>query len=72
MEPELKKLLDEGRLLIITSFDKSTKRVTEETAEIRNKMMIELADCITVGYASAGGKLEKLLMASNKSIEKVG
>jgi len=33
--------------------------------------MIELADCITVGYASTGGKLEKLLMASNKSIEKV-
>lgn len=72
LEPELKKLLDEGRLLIITPFDKSTKRVTERTAEIRNKMMIEFADCITVGYASTGGQLEKLLRATNKSIERIG
>ena len=51
LEPELKKPIDEGRLLIITPFDKVTKRVTEQTAELRNKMMIELADNITVGYA---------------------
>lgn len=72
LEPELQKLLDEGRLLIIAPFDKSTKRVTEQTAEIRNKMMIELADCITVGYTSTGGQLEKLLISTNKSIERIG
>ena len=71
LEPELKKPIDEGRLLIITPFDKLTKRVTEQTAELRNKMMIELADNITVGYASAGGQLEKLLYMTNKLIIKI-
>jgi len=68
LEPELQKPLEEGRLLIITPFDKSTKRVTELTAEIRNKLMVELADSITVGYASPGGQLEKVLSSVIKSI----
>lgn len=71
LEPELQKPIHEGRILIITPFDKSTKRVTEQTAELRNKMMIELADNITVGYASAGGQLEKLLTMINKPINKI-
>lgn len=71
LEPEFEKLIEQGRLLIITPFDKTTKRVTEQTAELRNKMMIELADSITVGYTSAGGKLEKLLKMTNKPIIKI-
>ena len=67
-EPELVKSVEEGRILIISPFDKSVKRVTEQTAEIRNKMMIELADKITVGYASEGGKLELLLKTTEKEI----
>ena len=58
IEPEFQKPLEQGRLLIITPFDKKVKRVTEQTAATRNKMMIELADNITVGYASIGGQLE--------------
>ena len=68
IEPEFKKPLEQGRLLIITPFDKSVKRVSEQTAEIRNKMMIELADSLTVGHASEGGKLESLLKTTNKEI----
>lgn len=68
LEPELQKPLEEGRLLIITPFDRSTKRVTELTAEVRNKMMVELADSITVGYASSGGQLEKVLSSVIKPI----
>ena len=68
IEPELVKPLEEGRILIISPFDKSVRRVTEQTAEIRNKMMIELADKITVGYASEGGKLETLLKTTKKEI----
>lgn len=71
-EPELQLPLIESRLLIVSPFEKSVKRVTKQTAEIRNKMMIEVADCITVGYASTGGQLEKLLMLTNKSIERIG
>ena len=68
IEPELIKPLEQGRILIISPFDKTVKRVTEQTAEIRNKMMIELANNITVGYASKGGKLETLLKTTKKEI----
>lgn len=61
IEPELKKTLDENRLLIISPFDESVKRVTEETAMKRNEMMIELADEVVVGYLSQVGNLSKLL-----------
>ncbi len=61
VEAELKKPLDQGRLLIITPFDASVKRVTTATAAIRNRMMIEIADKVVVGYASPGGKLDMLL-----------
>lgn len=71
IEPEFQKPLEQGRLLIITPFDKKVKRVTEQTAATRNKMMIELADNITVGYASIGGQLEKLLSLKEKSIIRI-
>ncbi len=61
VEAELKKPLDQGRLLIITPFDASVKRVTTATAAIRNRMMIEIADKVVVGYASPGGQLDMLL-----------
>lgn len=61
LEPELQQAMDEGRLLLITPFDETVKRVTEKTAAIRNQMMIELADEAVVGFASEGGKLKKLL-----------
>ncbi len=68
IDPELIKPLEKGRILIISPYNKTVKRVTEHTAEIRNKMMIELADDITVGYASEGGKLETLLKTTVKEI----
>lgn len=71
LEPELQKPFDDGRLLIISPFDKSTKRVTELTAEIRNKMMVDLADTITVGYSSPGGQLEKLLSSVTKPVNRI-
>ena len=43
----------------------------ESTSKIRNKMMIELADNITIGYASEGGKLESLLKTTEKEIKKL-
>jgi predicted Rossmann fold nucleotide-binding protein DprA/Smf involved in DNA uptake len=61
IEPEFIKPLEQGRLLIITPFSETNTRVTEQTATIRNQLMIKLADNITVGSLSKGGKLEKLL-----------
>jgi predicted Rossmann fold nucleotide-binding protein DprA/Smf involved in DNA uptake len=61
LEPELRKPLEEGRLLIISPFDESISRVTSDTAQIRNKLMLQLADKIVIGHASSGGQLEDLL-----------
>lgn len=61
-DPVLQESLNQGRLLIISPFTKDVKRVSERTAIIRNQMMIQLADQISVGYASPGGQLEKLLL----------
>ena len=61
VEPELLKPVEEGRLLIITSFEKTIKQVTRETAEKRNRFMIEIADEIVTGHASKGGMLERLI-----------
>jgi len=61
IEPELKKQIDQGRLLIISPFPVEVKRVTEETSEIRNKVMIEMADSVVVGFANESGTLQKTL-----------
>lgn len=72
LEPEFEKPLEQGRLLIITPFDKSVKRVSSQNAQTRNQLMTDLADQITIGYASPGGQLEKLLNATtSKQINKI-
>lgn len=71
LEPEFQKAIEQNRLLIITPFDKSVKRVTEQTAQTRNQLMIDLADKITVGYASKDGQLDELLKRTNKAITKI-
>ena len=67
IEPALQKHFEEGRLLIVTPFGKEVKRVTEETAAVRNKMMIDMADEIVIGFAGEGGGVSKLLQASSGS-----
>ncbi len=68
IESEFKSELEKGRLLIVTPFVKETKRITTETATIRNQLMIDLADSITVGFISKAGNLYKLLKQSKKVI----
>lgn len=66
-DPEWLELLENGRLLIVTPFDEAVTRVSSATASRRNQFMIEMADEVVVGYAGAGGNLEKLLRTINKS-----
>ena len=68
IEPELQKPFDEGRILFITPFEKKIIRVTEQTANERNKMMIKIADEIVCGHVSGSGMLESLLKGSQKRI----
>lgn len=68
LEPELQQALHAGRLLIISPFDETVKRVTEKTAAIRNQMMVELADEVVVGFASEGGNLKRMLQEQSVSL----
>ena len=68
-QPDIKARLDKGNLLIISPFDESVTAVTPQTCLIRNKLIIELADRIVVGYASPDGEISKLLMSTSKPFE---
>lgn len=68
LDPEIQQAVEKNRLLIIAPFTKETKRVTENTAVIRNKLMIDLADSITVGHITIGGHLEGQLKDTKKQI----
>jgi len=61
IDTDLKAAVDTGRLLIVTPFKDRIKRVTTETAEQRNRFMIELADEVVIGFASTGGMLESMI-----------
>lgn len=71
LEPELQQPLEQGRLLIITPFAKTVKRVTETTAQKRNELMMNLADHITIGFASEGGTLDLLIKRIDKPINRI-
>ncbi|MFH0939193.1 MAG: hypothetical protein V1899_07930 [Planctomycetota bacterium] len=58
---DLKAAVNDGRLLIVTPFENNVKRVTLETAEKRNRFMIELADDVVIGYADKDGMVERLM-----------
>lgn len=68
IEPGLQRSFDEGLLLFITPFEKKVIRVTEKTAAVRNKMMIEMADKIVIGHVSEKGNLVKQLENVGKEI----
>ena len=51
-------LLQEGRLLLLSPFGEKTKRVTVDTANIRNEFVAALAERVFVTYATPGSKTE--------------
>lgn len=71
IDPTIKQALDQGRVLIISPFENEVKRITSKTAIVRNQLMIDLADNITVGFINERGNLSKLLNFTNKKIIKV-
>jgi len=66
-----KKGLTDGRLLVLSPFVPSVRRVTKQTAQHRNRFVAALADRILVPYASPGGEIEALChecAAAGKSV----
>lgn len=60
-DKEIEQALNDNRLLIVSPFDESVKRITKETSIKRNELMTEIADEIFVAYASSKGKLIQLI-----------
>ena len=58
---DIKKALEQNRLLIISSFDENITRVTRDTAKKRNQEMISMCSKIVVAYATPNGQLDSLL-----------
>jgi len=54
------KLVDDGRLLIISSFDNKITRPTSQTAIKRNQLIAEISDKIFIPYSNDNGNLSHL------------
>jgi len=64
--PEWRKLLTDGRLLIVSAFAASAHRVTAELAGERNKFVAALADQAFIAHATSGGQIEAIAIALRK------
>ena len=61
----------EGRLLMVTPFPDTERRITTETATIRNRLVADLATAVFVAHAAPGSKMEALcrdILADGKSL----
>jgi predicted Rossmann fold nucleotide-binding protein DprA/Smf involved in DNA uptake len=60
-EPEIKTALEQNRLLIISPFDESVRRISSDQAAMRNRLVLDLADEIRIAHAIRGGTLDTLI-----------
>lgn len=60
IKPELRKPIEEGRLLILSPFSEKERRISSERALERNRFIAALADAIFVPHAETKSKTEKL------------
>lgn len=58
---QISELLKSDRLLVISSFDKSVKRVTEKTSIKRNMDIYEFCDELVIGYKKPNGNIDKTI-----------
>ena len=60
LEPELEPHLQRGRLLLVSPFKQHVQRVTQRTAEFRNRFMAEHADRIVFGHVPLEGRTARV------------
>lgn len=53
--------VNQNRLLIISPFNESVKRITNETAVKRNELLIELSDEIFIAYHTKDGMIQNVI-----------
>lgn len=59
--PDWKKPLTAGRLLILSAFTATAKRITAELAARRNEFAAVLADEVFIAHTTPGGQLQSML-----------
>ncbi|MFA5044008.1 MAG: DNA-processing protein DprA [Kiritimatiellia bacterium] len=72
---DLRKPEKEGRLLIVSPFPAKVRRVTAETAMIRNRVVADMAAAVLIAHAAPGSKMETLcreLLAVGKPLYTFG
>ncbi len=50
--------IQQGRLLLLSPFEKKHRRATADVAQKRNEFVAALADAVFIAYAAPGGKTE--------------
>ncbi len=60
IRPDLAKLVDQNRLLIISAFDKKNVRPTTKTAWERNNLIAEISDKLFIPYATPTGSVYQI------------
>ena len=68
---ELRKPLEDARVLILSPFSEMESRITTERADRRNRFIAAMADAVFVAHAEPGGKTEQLcreIFAWNKPL----
>lgn len=66
LAPELRVPFESGRLLLITPFPATMKRVTAALATPRNRFVAALADEVWFAHITPGGELEQLAQRVNQ------
>ena len=61
---DVKKAIDDGRLLVVSPFPDSVRRITADTSRQRNEFMLTVADRVVIGYMSEGGILATAVAAA--------
>ncbi len=59
--PEIQNAIDDGRLLVVTPFEKNVIRVNKKNAVKRNKFIFHFVDSVVVAHANRDGKLSGIV-----------
>jgi len=60
IKKEFNRPIEEGRLLLLSPFEKKHKRISAQRSDFRNHFIAAIADKILVPHAAPGSKTEKL------------
>ena len=60
-----------GRLLIFSQFSQDLKVITRERAYERNKLIMDIAEEVFIGYAALGGMTEKLIAQFSEKVKQL-